>query len=224
METLLAAACLALSVGLFAENLPSMLARLGHGESATSLVNAALATPWWLLGTSSFGLALLALLQGLTYLTAPSFCLLSVRSESQARETQRRARAYDAGEGVLERRLLTGTFVAAALVAMLLIGSNLLPQSTGVTTKQSGALSSLLGDNNPVTSPTVTPTSSSGGSQPTAQPGTSPTGGATATSTAIGGATATATDTPHPGASPSPRATPQNTPPGHSTPTPRPHP
>jgi Glycosyltransferase like family 2 len=220
VETLLAVACLALSVGLFVENMPGVLDQLRHGQSSTTLVSSVLATPWWLVGTSSFGLALLALLQGLTYLTAPSFCLLSLQSEGQAREAQRRARAYDVGEGVLERRLMTGTVVAAALVALLLVGSNLLPQSNGVTTRQSGALSSLLGNSNPLVNPTATAPSSSGGSQPTA----SPTGGATVTGTAASGPTATATDTPHPGASPSPRATPQKTPPGHSTPTPRPHP
>ena len=221
IETLLAVACLALSVGLFAENMPGVLAQLSRGESATALVRSALATPWWLIGTSSFGLAFLALLQGLTYLTAPSFCLLSVRSEGQAREAQRRARAYDAGDGILERRLMTGAFLAAALVALLLIGSNLLPQSPGATTRQSGALSSLLGGSNPLANPTATslPNGGSGGLQPT----TPPTNGATPTG-AAGIPTATATDTPHPGASPSPRATPQKTPPGHVTPTPRPRP
>lgn len=220
-ESLLAAACIALSVGLFAESLPAILSQLGQSGGSTTLLKSALVTPWWLLGTSNMGMAALAFLQGLTYLTAPSFCLLSVRSESQAREAQRRARAYDAGEGVLERRLMAGTFVAAALVALLLIGSNLLPQPNGgVTSTQSGALSSLLGNSNPVTGQTVTPTTGSGGSQP----GASPTNGATATSTTASGPTATATNTPHPGASPSPRGSPQATPPTHATPTPRPRP
>ena len=222
VETVLAIACLALSAGLFVENLPGILGQLSHGESATTLIHSALVTPWWLVGTSSFGLAFLALLQGLTYLTAPSFCLLSLQSEGQAREAQRRARAYDVGEGVLERRLMTGTIVAAALVALLLFGSNLLPQSNSAATGQSGALSSLLGGSNPLTGPTTTssPNAGSGGSQPTVPPAN----GSTPTGTAAGGPTATATDTPHPGASPSPRATPQKTPPAHGTPTPRPHP
>jgi cellulose synthase/poly-beta-1,6-N-acetylglucosamine synthase-like glycosyltransferase len=217
-ESLLAAACLALSVGLFAESMPAILAQLGHSEGSTTLVKTALVTPWWLIGTSSIGMAALAFLQGLTYLTAPSFCLLSLQSEGKAREAQRRARAYDVGEGVLERRLMAGTVMAAALVALLLIGSNLLPQSMGATSTQSGALSSLLGDSNPITGQTATPTAGNGGPQP----GASPTSGATGT--VAGGPTATATDTPHPGASPSPRGSPQATPPTHSTPTPRPHP
>jgi cellulose synthase/poly-beta-1,6-N-acetylglucosamine synthase-like glycosyltransferase len=222
METLLAGACLALGLALFAENIPGLLAQLGHGEGSTTLVKTALSTPWWLLGTSTFGLATLAFLQGLTYLTAPSFSLLSLRSEGKAREQQRHARAYDAGDGVLERRLMAGTVIAAALVVLLLIGSNLLPQTGGVTPSRSGALSNLLGNSNPVAGQGPTPTAGSSGPQPTPQPGTTPTGtgigGPALTSTAVG--EATATTTPRPGATPSP----QRTPPAKGTPTPRPHP
>lgn len=223
METLLGGACLALSLGLLAAGLRATIGQPGSGESLASVARTALATPWWLLGTSTFGLALLAFLQGMTYLTAPSFCLLSLRSESSAREAQRRARAYDVGEGVLERRLVTGTFIAAAFVAVLLLGANLLPQSGTANPKQSGTLTSLLGDFNPAADATATPTPGQGTPQPTTQPGSSPTGGTPTTA-----AGATPTDTPHPGATPSPRATsqatPQKTPPAHGTPTPRPHP
>lgn len=221
-ETLLAAGCLMLSAGLFAASLPDVAARIHQSDGAAVLVKMALATPWWLLGTSSFGLALLALLQGITYLTAPSFCLLSLRSEGESREAQRRARAYDDGDGVLERRMMTGTLVAAAIVALLLIGSNILPQSQTISQGQSGALNSLLGNSHPLADATPDSTSGASNSPPTAAPGASPTGGATATSP--GGPIATATDTPHAGVSPSPRATPQKTPPAHGTPTPRPHP
>ena len=223
IETMLAGGCLALSVGLCAASAPALIAQFQHSGGSATLARSVLATPWWLLGTSTAGLAILALLQGMTYLTAPGFCLLSLRSEGKARDAQLRARAYDADDGVLERRLTTGAFVAAALVGLLLIGVNILPQTSAVTPTQSGALTTLLGDSNPVTnSPTSTP--SSGASQPTASPGVSPTNGASPTGTAAGGPTATATDTPHPGATPSPRATPQRTPPGRGTPTPRPHP
>lgn len=220
-ESVLAGACLALSVGLFAESAPGALAQLSQSGGSVALAKVALATPWWLLGTSGFGLALLALLQGLTYLTAPSFCLLSLQSEGRGREAQRRARAYDADDGIVERRLMTGTILAAALVAVLLIGANALPQTGGRVPKNSGALNGLLGGFNPAAG--STPTAALGNGTP--PPGTQP----TATSTSPGGPTATATDTPHPGASPSPRATPpqptpKGTPPAHSTPTPHPHP
>ena len=222
IETMLAAACLALSLSLLVASVPSLVAQVQHsGDGAASLARTALATPWWLLGTSSIGLAILALLQGMTYLTAPSFCLLSLRSEGKARDAQLRARAYDGGEGVLERRLTTGAFIAAALVGALLIGVNVLPQPNAATPTQSGALTTLLGNSNPITSGATTPAP---GAQPTVPAGASPTNGATPTGTATGGPTATATDTPHPGATPSPRATPQRTPPAHGTPTPRPHP
>ncbi|MGE5335520.1 MAG: glycosyltransferase, partial [Nitrososphaerota archaeon] len=129
VETLLATGCLALSLVLFAASVPPLLAQVsgGQGTGTATVVRAALATPWWLIGTSTFGLAVLAFLQGMTYLTAPGFCLLSLRSEGRARYAQERARAYDGGEGILERRLMTGTVVAAALVALLLIGVNALP-------------------------------------------------------------------------------------------------
>ncbi|MGE5335794.1 MAG: glycosyltransferase, partial [Nitrososphaerota archaeon] len=137
IETMLAVGCLALSVGLFAASLPDVLAQVRHSQGSATLVQAATSTPWWLLGTSSIGLAVLAFLQGMTYLTAPGFCLLSLQSEGKAREAQRRARAYDVGEGMLERRLMAGTLTAAALVALLLIGSNVLPQNPHVTSGQS---------------------------------------------------------------------------------------
>ncbi|HEU5348580.1 MAG TPA: glycosyltransferase, partial [Ktedonobacterales bacterium] len=221
IETMLTAACIALSVSLFATSMPSLLAQLGHGEGSATLVKAALATPWWLMGTSTFGIAILAFLQGLTYLTAPGFCLLSLRSEGQARDAQLRARAYDGGDGMLERRLMTGTIAAAALVGLLLIGVNALPQSSTVSSGQAGALSTLLGDSNPVTG---TATTAPGGTpQPTAQPSSSPFGGSTSTPA---GPTATATDTPHPGATPLPHATAkptaQKTPAPRSTPPPHP--
>lgn len=219
VETMLAAACLALSASLLARSLPSVLDQLGHGEGGGALLRAASTTPWWLLGTSTIGLAVLAFLQGMTYLTSPGFCLLSLRSESKAREAQRRARAYDAGDGVLERRLVVGTFMAAALVGLLLIGTNALPQSRGATVSQSGALKTILGESNPANGNPGTATA-----QPTGQPGSSPTGIPSPTDTATGGPTATPTNSPRPGASPSPPVTPRNTPPSHATPTPRPHP
>ena len=223
IETLLAAACLALSLSLVAASAPSLLAQFQRDGSA-SLAHAVSSTPWWLLGTSGAGLAVLAFLQGMTYLTAPGVCLLSLRSEGKARDAQLRARAYDGGDGVLERRLTTGAFVAAALVGVLLIGVNLLPQPSVITPRQSGALSTLLGNSNPATGDATTPTPGSQNPRPNTPPGASPTAGASPTGAVTGSPTASATDTPHPGATPSPRATPQRTPPGRSTPTPRPHP
>lgn len=234
IESFLAAACWMLGGSLFLLGLPRLLALVGGFPSPSALLATATTLtgiPWWLAGTSLASLCVLAFLQGLTYVAAPLLCLLSLRSETAAREVRRRASETDAGEGVRERRLLLGAATAAAAVALLLIGATLLPQPTApASATRQQTLSTLLGNANPaVASPTPTagpaapPPHSGGpipgGAQPT--PSTSP---SATPSTGTPSAGATPTTTPHPGATPSPPRGSPTPPTPRATPTPRPHP
>lgn len=219
IESLLAAACWALGLSLLAGSVPHVLARISAGGGPAALLLDLRTTPWWLLGTSTFGLAVLALLQGATYLAAPGLCLLSVRGESKAREVRRRALAGDDGEGVAERRLVTGAVVAAAAVMLLLLGTSLLPQvGTPASPPHGNALNSLLGGANPAAS--ATPKHGGGTPSPTSQPGATPTQSATAIPTATATSRPGATPTPNkgPGGTPTPRPSPSP----HGTPPPHP--
>ena len=164
----------------------------------------------------------LAVLQGLTYLTAPVLCLLSLRSEAAAREVRRRALGADAGEGTLERRLLAGAVAVVAALALLLVGATALapPEATPIGQGRQQTLSTLLGNANPLSTPTPVSSALPAGTA-TALPGggATPTAGASPTPTGLSAATATAT--PRRGATPTPQRTvvPTQTPP-RATPTP----
>ena len=207
-ESLLGGACW--GVGLLLLE-PSLARAFGHMDThgIAGVWTAATTTPWWLLGTSSVVVGVLALLQGATYLTAPVICLLSLRGEAAGREVQRRALGTATGEGTAERRLLLGVLAALAAMALLLGGVNLLPQpASDVGQNRQNTLSSLLGNQNPAVTPTVavdlTPTATQ-----TAIP--------TATAPVVGppASTATPTATPRPHGTPNPGGGP------HPTPTPR---
>jgi cellulose synthase/poly-beta-1,6-N-acetylglucosamine synthase-like glycosyltransferase len=211
IESFLAAACWTLGCSLLVVGLPQVRVPIGRDPSPGGLLATLTSTPWWLAGTSLASLCALAFLQGAAYVAAPTLCLLSLRSEKAAREVRRRAGETDAGEGVRERRLLTGALAAVATLAALLVGAGILPQTPApANPARTKALSSLLGNANPVASPTAT-------SVPLSP---APTAGATPLPT---GATPTGlpTTSPHPGATPVPPTPPV---PPRATPTPHPHP
>lgn len=228
IESTLAAACWSLA-GLL---LAGESARLVHAVSTliqqgpSRLLALVSSAQWWLLGSSRLALAVLALLQGLVYATAPLLCLLSLRSEKTALEVRRRALGADSGEGTAERRLLAGVGVVAAALVLLLVTTAVLPQAnTTLNSNQAKALSILLGPANPVAHPTP-----AGGGAPTQAPGGAPTTPAGSTPSPTGSATATPTATPRPGGTPTsggtptPHGTPSGSPTPHPTPTPRPRP
>jgi hypothetical protein len=104
-----------------------------------------------------------ALLQGSIYLTAPAFCLLTLRTELSARAVRRRAYDAEGRSGVVERRLLLGMGAMAGVLALIFVAALTLPQSSApVSPGAQHAISSLLGNDNalvtPVSSRTTTPT------------------------------------------------------------------
>ena len=221
VETTLGGACWVMALLLLAPQ----LAQVRQALSSTSLaggLRAVHGAPWWLLGTSATGLGLLAVLQGLTYLTAPVLCLLSLRSEAAAREVRRRALGADAGEGTLERRLLAGAVAVVAALALLLVGATALapPEATPIGQGRQQTLSTLLGNANPLSTPTPVSSALPAGTA-TALPGGGATPTAGASPTPTGPSAATATATPRRGATPTPQRTvvPTQTPP-RATPTP----
>ena len=226
VETTLGVACWSLGVWLLSRFWAKVFALVSSNtQSATSTISAILTlarfTPWWALGASTLALGLLAFAQGTVYLSAPFLCLLSLRTAASASEVRRRALSADAGEGVLERRLLAGAFVAAGALALLLVAANLIPQSPPAAANPVGGglthtLTSLLGGSNPGATPTPGVPSGGGQGGPTATPAAWP--GATPTQPGSPGSTpsTTPTVTPRPGATRTP-------PPAHPTPTPHPH-
>ncbi len=227
-ETTLGAACWGLAGVLLASHIAHIVAFFSTFSTTAvsgalsqtlfntlaSIVNSA---SWWAVGTSSLALAGLALLQGTTYLTAPILCLSSMRSEAAAREARRRALSGDTGQGVLERRLLTGVFLAAGVLVALLVVANVFPPPASPSAAQQHTLTTLLGPSNGLATPTPTsaPTSTSGAGSPTPGAGATSTNGVTPTGSTTPGATPTATAL----------QSPTSTPPGHGrTPTPHPSP
>ncbi len=174
-------------------------------------------SPWWAVSGSAGALALLAAMQGMVYLSAPVFCLLSLRTAPAAEEARRRALDDRPGEGAMERRLLAGALAGAAALAALLLVTSFVP-SQAVGQRRQQALSTLLGHSNPAV-PTATATSApgSGGAAPTAAATTTsgaasvPTATSITSPTAIAPPTATPRATPHATApvTPQPTSTPR---------------
>jgi hypothetical protein len=231
-ETVLGGACWGLGVALLATAAAPVFARTDALSGLEQIVAATAVTPWWMVGTSAVVLSLLAFLQGTTYLTAPVLCVLSLRSAGAAREVRRRALSADAGEGILERRLMVGAGAVVGVLALLLVVALALPQpTTPVGQNQQNTITTLLGNGNPVTTPVATtpshrPQPTPGATPPTTPPpeqtpSGSPTQTPSGTPTGTGTPSATATSTPHPGATvtPNPGKTPTTGPRG--TPTPR---
>jgi cellulose synthase/poly-beta-1,6-N-acetylglucosamine synthase-like glycosyltransferase len=218
IETALGIGCWALALALAAVSINSwLLVAQSPVLSLTSVGNTMKSGVWWSLGTTPLALSLFALLQGGIYLTAPAYCLLSLRSEQSARVVRRRADDAEGGGGVRERRLLLGVGAVAGALALVLVAAVTLPQSSApVSLGAQNAISSLLGNDSslltPTTSPSTRPTRTV---TPTVSTTQTP-GGGTPTP---GG---TATPTPHPGATKTPNGGPTVTPPGpKGTPTPR---
>ncbi len=215
IETSLGVGCWALAVAM-------LLKDIGYGVSHEPFAGG-----WWGVSGSALALVILAFLQGITYLSAPALCLLSLRSESEASAVRQRGLDSIDGAGTRERRLVASAAAGVVALAALLIAANALPGGTLSQGRQQ-TIEHLLGSSNPVSSsgavevggtPEATPIPSI---FPTATPPGSSNGSAspTPTSAVIG----TATPTPRNGATPSPPVpTPQATNIPHPTPTPRPH-
>lgn len=215
IETALGVGCLALAVAL-------LLKHIGQGGAVTMLTRG-----WWSVSGSALALSILAALQGVTYLSAPALCLLSLRSESTASAI--RARGLDSvdDEGTRERRLMAGVLAGAVALAALLFAANALPGG-GLSQHRQQTIDHLLGSSNPVSSsgavvvsgtPEATPIPSI---FPTATASHTSTNGSSATPTSV--AVGAATPTPRNGATPSPPVpTPQATNTPRPTPSPRPH-
>lgn len=213
IETTLGVGCWALAVAL-------LLKHMGHGVEVSSLTRG-----WWSVSGSALALSILAVLQGVTYLSAPALCLLSLRSESTANVI--RARGLDSvdDEGTRERRLVAGVLAGAVALGALLFAATALP-GAGLSQHRQQTIDHLLGSSNPVSSsgavvvggtpeatpiPSIFPTATASNTQPS---------GSSATPTSIGAAT----PTPRNGATPSPPVpTPQATNTPRPTPSPRPH-
>ena len=187
------------------------------GSSLQDLGTAVTTSGWWFWGTAPLALGFFALLQVGIYLTAPAFCLLSLRTEPSAQAVRRRAYDAEGRRGVRERRLLFGVGAIAGVLALIFVAALTLPQSSApVSPGAQDAISSLLGNDNalltPVSTPPVRPTRSV---TPTVSTMLTPGAGAP---TPVG----TPTATPHPGATVTPQGNPTKTPPGpKGTPTPR---
>jgi cellulose synthase/poly-beta-1,6-N-acetylglucosamine synthase-like glycosyltransferase len=234
IETVLGGLCWALAAVLLGESITRALAHVSVGSHGSSSANPAAVLsaviahvgPWWAISGSALPLGILAILQGITYLSAPALCLLSLRTEVSARGARQRALGDTSGEGTLERGFLLAALAGVSALAAFLFLANALPSSP-IGQQRQQTVTRLLGNGNPVNTPIATPAAT--GANQTPSPGN---GGASATPTISGAATATsaipvatATSTPRPGATPTTRATPQATPPvTHATPTPRPHP
>jgi cellulose synthase/poly-beta-1,6-N-acetylglucosamine synthase-like glycosyltransferase len=182
--------------------------------------------PWWALSGSAGALAILAVMQGIVYLSAPALCLLSLRTAPSAEEARRRALDDRPGESAVERRLLVGAVAGVAVLAALLLFVSLAPGQQ-VSQQRQQTLTHLLGPSNPVVPPTATPTAAAGGGvgAPAASatptiPGAANTPVATATPTIPSAAGTPTPSTPRATPSPTPRATAQPTP--HATPPPHP--
>ena len=204
----------------------------GQGGIAafTSIVR--LIGPWWLVSGSAGALAVLALLQGIVYLSAPTLCLLSLRTAPTAEEARRRSLEDRPGEGAVERRLVAGVVIGVAALAALLLVVSLAPGQQ-VSQQHRQTLTHILGSSNPTSpgsAPTGTPTATTsvGATTSTVTPGATvsataaaPTATGSFHGTPTGVPTAIATRTP--GTKPTPRTTPAPT--LSPTPTPRhPHP
>lgn len=227
-ETALGGACWGLGLALLATTIAPVFAHTDLLSGLEQIVAALSVTPWWMVGTSAVVLSLLALLQGATYLTAPVLCLLSLRSARAAREVRRRALGADAGEGLLERRLVVSAGAVVGVLALLVVVALALPQptTTSLSQNQQNTITTLLGNGNPLTTPIATtpshrPQPPAGATPPSTPPPEqtpqqTPAGTPSGTTTPSGtpAPTPTATATPHPGASVTPN-------PGR-TPTPRP--
>jgi cellulose synthase/poly-beta-1,6-N-acetylglucosamine synthase-like glycosyltransferase len=208
IETALGLGCWALAVTLLAHAyathaLTASAGRSGLGIAATV---AGWIGPWWAVSGSVAGITVLAVMQGMVYLSAPALCLLSLRTAPTAEEARRRALDDRPGDGAGERRLLAGAIAGVAGLAALLLVASLQPGQT-VSPKRQQTLSSLLGSSNPASTPTATGAPGSAGATPTS---TTPSGAPTSTAAPTLSVSPTAT----------PRATPHATPPVTPQPTP----
>jgi cellulose synthase/poly-beta-1,6-N-acetylglucosamine synthase-like glycosyltransferase len=217
IETALGAICWTLAVAFLAASISQWLTSAQPvGPSLQNLGTAVATGGWWFWGTAPLTLGLFALLQGSVYLTAPAFCLLSLRTEPSARTVRRRAYDTEGSSGLRERRLLLGVGALTSVLALIFVAALILPQSSApVSSGAQNAISSLLGNDNAlvplVPSPTIPPT-----------PPVTPTASA---SPGVGTPTPAGapTSTPHPGATVTPKGNPTKTPPGpRGTPTPQP--
>jgi hypothetical protein len=217
IETALGAICWALVLALSTASFSGWLLIAQHpGASLHDLGIAVTTGGWWLWGTAPLAVGLFAFLQGSIYLTAPAFCLLSLRTEPSAQAVRRRAYDAEGRGGVVERRLLLGVGAIASVLALIFVAALALPQSSApVSPGAQNAISSLLGNDNALAPPVSSPTTPS---TPAVTPTVSVTPGG-GTPTPAG----TPTATPHPGATVTPKGNPTKTPPGpRGTPTPRP--
>jgi cellulose synthase/poly-beta-1,6-N-acetylglucosamine synthase-like glycosyltransferase len=212
IETALGLGLWALALALLARGAIHVQAPLG-GQSGLGALAAItrLLGPWWAVSGSASALALLAAFQGMVYLSAPLFCLFSLRSAPAAEAARRRALEDRGGENSGERRLLVSALGGVVALVTLLLVANL-GAGQAVSQRRQQTLTNLLGGSNPVVTPIVTgapgqgetPTDTTGaGGSPTAAP----------QATVSGPPTATPPPTPH--------ATPVVTP--RPTPTPRKH-